>query len=173
MKQRSTTPVSIPLTKKAVLVSAAVLMAGAGLFQLGGHVLARNYEAEILAKEQEANKYNAEAARLDEMADTLQGELDKINQQISAIQSQINQSQQRIDGLNAQIKKNQELIEQNRKALGLILADMHVDDQISPLEMLASSDSIGDYIDKQEQRSSLRSSLNDKIKEIKNLQQKL
>lgn len=39
--------------------------------------------------------------------------------------------------------------------------------------MLASSENIGDFIDKQEQRSSLRGSLNDKIKEIKRLQKKL
>ena len=39
--------------------------------------------------------------------------------------------------------------------------------------MLASSKNISDYIDKQEQRSSLKSSLNDKIKEIKSLQKKL
>ena len=107
-----------------------------------------------------------------EMADNLQSELDKINNQITAIQGQIVDSQKKIDNLNAQIKKNEILIKQRRKAMGQVLADMHVDDQISPLEMLASSNSIGDYIDKQEQRSSLRTSLNGKIKEIKALQKK-
>ena len=57
--------------------------------------------------------------------------------------------------------------------MGRILADLYVDDQISPLEMLASSKNISDYIDKQEQRNSLKTSLNDKIKEIKSLQKKL
>ena len=151
----------------------AVLVAGSGVFALGSHVLARDYEAEIKAKEQEASKYNSEASRLGEMADNLQSELDKINGQITAIQGQIADSQKKIDNLNAQIKRNEILIKQRRKAMGQVLADMHVDDQISPLEMLASSNSIGDYIDKQEQRSSLRTSLNGKIKEIKALQKKL
>ena len=151
----------------------AVLVAGSGVFALGSHVFARDYEAEIKAKEQEASKYNSEASRLGEMAGNLQSELDKINSQITTIQGQIVDSQKKIDNLNAQIKKNEILIKQRRKAMGQVLADMHVDDQISPLEMLASSNSIGDYIDKQEQRSSLRTSLNGKIKEIKALQKKL
>ena len=173
MKLRSTTPISDSLASRAALVAMAVLVAGSGVFALGSHVLARDYEAEIKAKEQEASKYNSEASRLGEMADNLQSELDKINGQITAIQGQIADSQKKIDNLNAQIKRNEILIKQRRKAMGQVLADMHVDDQISPLEMLASSNSIGDYIDKQEQRSSLRTSLNGKIKEIKALQKKL
>ena len=154
-------------------MAVAVLVAGSGVLALGSHVFARDYEAEIKAKEQEASKYNSEASRLGEMADNLQSELDKINSQITTIQGQIADSQKKIDNLNAQIKRNEILIKQRRKAMGQVLADMHVDDQISPLEMLASSNSIGDYIDKQEQRSSLRTSLNGKIKEIKALQKKL
>ena len=154
-------------------MAVAVLVAGSGVLALGSHVFARDYEAEIKAKEQEASKYNSEASRLGEMADNLQSELDKINGQITTIQGQIIDSQKKIDNLNAQIKRNEILIKQRRKAMGQVLADMHVDDQISPLEMLASSNSIGDYIDKQEQRSSLRTSLNGKIKEIKALQKKL
>lgn len=173
MKLRSTTPISDSLASRAALVAVAVLVAGSGVFALGSHVFARDYEAEIKAKEQEASKYNSEASRLGEMADNLQSELDKINGQITAIQGQIADSQKKIDNLNAQIKRNEILIKQRRKAMGQVLADMHVDDQISPLEMLASSNSIGDYIDKQEQRSSLRTSLNGKIKEIKALQKKL
>lgn len=151
----------------------SALLAGSSIFGLASHVLARDYNAEIQAKQQEADNYNSEASRLGEMADSLQAELDKINGQISAIQAQISDSQKKINSLNDQIKKNEELIKHNRKAMGRILADLYVDDQISPLEMLASSKNISDYIDKQEQRNSLKTSLNDKIKEIKSLQKKL
>lgn len=173
MKLRSTTPVSVSLASRASLVAMSVLLAGSGIFGLASHVLARDYDAEIQAKQQEADNYNSEASRLGEMADSLQSELDKINGQIAAIQAQIADSQKKINNLNTQIKKNEAAIKQNRKAMGQILADLYVDDQISPLEMLASSKNISDYIDKQEQRSSLKSSLNDKIKEIKSLQKKL
>ena len=173
MKHRSTTPVSNSLTARATLVAVSVLMAGAGVFQIGSVVLARNYDAEIKAKQKEADTYNAEASRLEQMAGTLQEELSNLNGQINTLQEQINASQKKHDDLVAEIARQEQLIEQNRKTLGMILSDIYVDDQITPLEMLASSNSLGDYIDKQEQRSSLRSSLNDKIKEIKQLQKTL
>lgn len=174
MKQRSTTPtVSKSFLGQSTLVAMTVLVAAAGVIQLGSAVFARDYDAEIRAKEREAQQYNTEANRLGAVAGTLQGAVDELNAQIGAIQSQIQASQKKHDDLVAQIAKNEKLIEQNRQALGAILSDMYVDDQISPLEMLASSASIGDYIDKQEQRSVLRQGLSDKIQEIKDLQQQL
>jgi len=104
----------------------SALLAGSSIFGLASHVLARDYNAEIQAKQQEADNYNSEASRLGEMADSLQAELDKINGQISAIQTQISDSQKKINSLNDQIKKNEELIKHNRKAMGRILADLYV-----------------------------------------------
>lgn len=174
MKQRSTTPsVSKKFLAQSTLVAMSVLVASAGIIQLGSTVFARNYEAEIRAKEQEANQYAQEADRLNGIAATLQDAVNQLSGQISEIQGHIDASQKKHDDLVAEIAKNEKLILSNREALGDILSDIYVDDQISPLEMLASSKSIGDYIDKQEQRSSLRSGLNDKIKEIKDLQKTL
>lgn len=173
MKQRSTTPVSASLARRASIIAVAVLMAGVGLQQLGSQVIARNYEAEIRAKQRESDQASAEAARLGEMASTLQGQLDVLNRQAADIQAQIDTSQKKHDELTAQIAENQRRIEENREALGDILSDIYLDDQISPLEMLASSKNIGDFIDQQEHRSSLRQGLTDKIAEIRELQKKL
>ena len=174
MKHRSTTPpVSKKVLAQSTLVAMSVLVASAGIIQLGSTVLARNYEAEIQAKEQEAQQYANEANRLGAVAATLAEAVSQLQGQITEIQSHIDASQKKHDELVAEIARNEKLIQSNREALGDILSAMYVDDQISPLEMLASSKSIGDYIDKQEQRSSLRSSLNDKIKEIKQLQKTL
>ena len=173
MKRQSTTPVSPSLVTRASLVAVSAVVLGAGIFQLSPHVFARDYEAEIRSLEQQSAAAQGEAARLGAMAATLEEELGRINSQITAIQAQIEAKQKELDKLAADIEKHKETIQKNRRAMGRILSDMYVDDQISPLEMLASSDSIGDFIDKQEQRSNLRTSLNDKIKEIKKLQAKL
>ena len=173
MKRSTTQTVSKTFIAQATAVSMAILMAGTGVFHLGSFVLARDYDAEIQAKESEVQQYSSEADRLGQVATTLQGALDEINAQVSAIQAQINESQQKHDDLVAQIAKNEEVMQANRDALGEILSELYIDDQISPLEMLASSDTIGDYIDKQEQRSSLKQALNDKIKDIKQLKQQL
>lgn len=174
MKLRSTTPtVSKTFLSQSKLVAVAVLVTVASVAQLGASVFARNYDAEIRARELEAERYQGEANRLGEVATTLEGAVAELNGQISTIQSQINDSQKKHDDLVAEIDANEQRIENNREALGTILSDIYVDDQISPLEMLASSSSIGDYIDKQEQRATLRQALNSKIKDIKDLQRKL
>ncbi len=151
----------------------AALLAVTSVSYIGSTVLARDFDAEIRAKEREAAQYQAEANRLASQADSLNRELGILNNQINQIQAEIAASQQKHDKLVEDIEKSKKQIERNREALGEILSDMYVDDKISPLEMLASSNSIGDYIDKQEQRSTLRQGLNEKIKEIKELQKKL
>lgn len=151
----------------------SVLMAVSGVVQIAPTVFARDYDAEINAKEREAAGYNNEADRLGAVAGTLQEALKQLNNQAAAIQKNIDKSQQKYDGLVAAIEQNKRDIQTNRDALGDILADMYVDDQISPLEMLASSENIGDFIDKQEQRSNMQQALNGKINDINKLQKKL
>ena len=131
MKRRSTTPVSVSFTARASAVAAIVLVASAGIVQFGSTVLARDYEAEINANSQQAEKYQEEADRLGSVADTLQDAVAQLNNQVSDIQSHINDSQKKHDDLVDEIAKNEELIQKNRKVLGNILAEMHVDDQIS------------------------------------------
>lgn len=174
MKLRSTTPtVSKSFVEQSALVAMSVLVAAAGIFSIGSAVFAVDYDSQIREKERQAEQYNNEADRLGAVAATIEEAVGQLNNQISDIQAQINESQKKHDDLVAEIARNEKLIENNRVALGEILSDIYVDDQISPLEMLASSSNIGDYIDKQEQRSTLRESLNDKIKDIKALQNQL
>lgn len=173
MKQRSTTPASKTFVSQASLVAVTVMVAAATFIQAGSAVFARDYDAEIRAAQQESEQYSAEASRLHALAGTLQEALDQLNGQIAGIQAQIAESQKKHAELVQKIEDTNRLIEKNREALGEILADIYVDDQISPLEMLASSDNIGDFIDKQAQRATLRQGLNDRIKEIKELQKKL
>lgn len=172
MKQRSTTPaVSHKLTSRVFMLTLAILMLGVGVFQIPiSSVSARDYDAEIRGKENEAARYQNEVNRLAGEANTLQRELGVLSAQISQIESEIALSQSKHDKLVEDIEKSKLLIGKNREALGEILADIYIDDQVTPLELLASSETIGDYIDKQENRSMLRQGLNAKIKDIKVLQ---
>lgn len=175
MKQRSTTPaVSHKLASRVFMMALAILMLGAGLFQVPiSSVSARDYDAEIRGLERDAQRYRNEVSRLSDEAATLQTQLNTISSQIAGIRTEMSINQAKHDKLVGDIEQNDKLIERNRETLGEILADLYIDDQITPLELLASSETIGDYIDKQENRSALRQGLSDKIKEIKALQKKL
>lgn len=174
MKTRSTTPVTKIHIVRGTLLAAAILMAAASPLALFGNPLsARDYDAEIRAVQNQIDQYTAEANRLAGEANTLQGEVNRYNNEKAIIQAQIDLSQARYDQLVADIKANEKKIADSQEALGTLMALMYVDDDISPLEMFASSKNIGDYVDKQVQRSTVRDSLNDKIQEIKKLKEEL
>ena len=170
MKHRSTTPlVSKQFVAKSSLVALAVLMAISAPIQMGPVARADKYEEKIRAIQQEVNEYNAEAGRLAREADTLQGALSRLTADKQAIQAKINLSQAEHDKLVYDIAANEKKMVENQDALGVILADLYVDDKISPLEMIASSKNIGDFLDKQAYRSSVRQSLSSTIKEVRAL----
>lgn len=140
---------------------------------VGNTLKARDYEAEIRAVQQQIDQFTAEAARLSNEANTLQNEVARLNSEKAAIQAKLDLTQAEHDKIVADIAANEKKIANNQQALGKTMADMYVDDDISPLEMLASSKNIADYVDKQTQRSSIRDTLSDTIAEIKRLKAEL
>lgn len=120
-------------------------------------------------KEKEKELYKNEAGRLKAEADTLAGALATLASEKSIIQAQIDINQAEYDRLTLFIAETEQKIKDNQDALGLTIANMYVEDDITPLEMLASSKTIGDYLDAQEYRSSVRNELAVKIADIKAL----
>lgn len=173
MKQRSTTPVQRFFTAKPVLVAAAILMLAAVPFSIVPRVNANKYDDRITALQQQVDQYQAQADKLRQMGDTLANKLQQLASQIAAVQTQIQLSQAQYDTLQNQIKETEQKIKENQDALGATIADLYVDDSISPLEMLASSQNIGDYVDKQTYRSSVQDQLTQTIATIKALKAKL
>jgi surface antigen len=173
MKQRSTTPVSKGLATRSALVAAAVLVAFSIPVTLGQRVLADKYDDQIRALQQEIGGYQAQAAALNAQAQTLQSELAGLAAEKATIQGQIDLSQAKYDKLVHDIAETEQKIADNKAALGQIIADMYVDGTISPLEMLASSKNIGDYVDQQEYRSSIQTNLSQTIDKINTLKKQL
>lgn len=177
MKLRSTTPVTkLSFTKRVTLVTIAVIMAVAvptSYPQVAGANQLDEYDRQIRQLQSEIDQYQSRAAELRGQADNLQAAVNALNNDIAVIQKQIDVTQAKLDKLKAEIKLNEQKIEYNQDDLGTILANLYVDDKISPLEMLASSKSIGEFVDKQEYRASARDHLVSAIDEIKKLKKEL
>lgn len=172
--KRSTTPASArTLATKASLVVVALLMAVSVPVQMGRVVQADQYDDRINAIQKEIDEYQAKASQLQGQADSLQKEVSALTSQKNIIQGQINLKQAEHDKLVAEIKASQDKIVRNQDVLGDTIASLYVDGKISPLEMLASSNTIGEYVDKQEYRSSVRDQLTKTIDQIKQLKRKL
>lgn len=158
---------------KFVLVLTSILIAVAAPMQITQMVSADNYDDQISSLQQDIDSAQAQAAQLATQANTYQNEVAKFQSQVALIQAQINISQAKYDQLLVQIADTEKKIKDNQDALGTTIANMYVDDNITPLEMLASSKNISDYMDKQEYRSSVRNQLTSTIAQIKELKAQL
>lgn len=160
-------------TKIIAIISVIVFVFSGVAIILNQNVSADQYENKIKALQADMAKYQAEGDRLNQVALSLQGEIDRLASEKNVIQAQIDINQIEHDQLVEQIKETESQLQNNRDSLGFVLADMYVDDTITPIEMLASSKSLSDFLDKQEQRSATRNQLNLKIEEIKQLKKEL
>lgn len=175
MKRLSTTPVPNKkiTAKRVLLITVAIILAATMPFQLARIVRADNYDQQIAQLQAEIDGYQQKASDLNSRADSLQKEVDQLTAQKNAIQKQMDLQQVQLNQLNQQIKDSQQKIVDSQGALGDTIANLYLSDQISPLEMLASSTSIADYVDKQTYRNTVKDSLVTTIDTIKKTKAKL
>lgn len=174
MKLRSTTPASIKLRGRALLIFIAVLTAIVVPVQtMTKSASADQYDDRINELQAQINQYRAESDRLNQEAVTLQSTLSRLNSEKQAVQTQIDLNQTKYDKLLVDIANTEKKIKENQDALGITIANLYVDDKITPIEMLASSKNISEYLDKQEYRNSVRDELTSTIAKIKELKKSL
>ena len=171
MKHRSTTPVSRKgIVTKSIFAAMALVTVVGSAFSYQPPAHADKFDDQIQALQREIDAYTEEARRLSDQTSSLQAQLDILSTERAQIQAQIVISETRFQQLQVQIDETEDEIQQTRVALGRTLADIYIDDKISPLEMLASSRTIGDFIDQQEYRAVIRNQLSVRIVEIQALQ---
>jgi len=167
MKLKATTQNFISPTRVVIAGFIIVALVAGGFLYASRNASANNYAERIKALEQDINEYDAEAKRLAGETDSLKRELARLSNERATIQAQIDISQEKVNQLQQGIKENEQKIAENRDSLGVILADLYISDTITPIEMLASSKGVSDYIDKQEYRASARDRLTSTITTIK------
>lgn len=128
---------------------------------------------QIDAIERQIEGSRREIARLEGVAQDLQAAISSIQSQERELQLEIRLSQLEKEKLDLDIEQTEEDVVTNQGIFGSAVADIYVEDRITPLELLAGSQSIGDFIDKQEYRASLRDQLQNSIQEIRASQRRL
>ena len=157
------------MSKRTALGVCAAVVAIAGPLQLATNVSADRFDDQIRVIQGEMNQLQAKAGELRQKGDSLQAALDIITAEKNAIQAQVDLSQAKYDKLVNDIQINTKKLADNQEALGEIIASLYVDDRISPLEMLASSKNVGEYMDKQEYRTAASQKLDSTIETVKKL----
>ena len=110
---------------------------------------------------------------LQSQAANYQDAINKLQEQISSIRAAIAANRAKQADLQDQITANLALIAQKKATLGEDIKAMYVDGTPSTIEMLATSNNLSDYFDKQEYRTKVQGKLQDTLKQIAILQQQL
>lgn len=131
------------------------------------------YSQKIRNLEADRARFQAEADRLFNQSASLQNAIAQIASEKAALQAQIDLTQAKAEQLALRIADTEKQIKDNQDGLGETIADLYVDDGISPIEMLASSQNISDFLNKQEYRNSVRDQLGATIKRVKELKAQL
>lgn len=174
MNLRTTTPVSKSLALKwGVALLAVVIIVTASFMWVNRPVSADQYDDKIRALQADMSRYQAESNRLNAEATTLANALAQITNEKNALQAQVNLSQNQYDQLLIKIAETEKQIADNQNALGSTLASLYVDDDISPIEMLASSKDISEFLNKQEFRNSIKKELSTTINRVRDLKTQL
>jgi surface antigen/peptidoglycan hydrolase CwlO-like protein len=110
---------------------------------------------------------------LNKQGGDIQSQIDALKREREYLQQQMEKTAIRQTELVKQMADTEIRIQQQKDALGNAMAEAYVQESISPIEMIASSDSIGDYIDQQTMNEVVRDKLSTSITEVKNLKIKL
>jgi surface antigen len=173
MKKRQVTSAASVKHKKLILATVVTLAAVIAPFSQGVLVRADDYDEKIAAVQRQIDAYNAEAGRLNAEKQTYQGQLAVLSNQKAQIQSQLDMTVAKLQKLEFDISEKNKQIANNQEALGDTMADIYVDEGVTPLEMLASSNNIADYVDKQTNQTQVQTTLESTVKKIRTLRVEL
>lgn len=178
MKLRSTTPTSIffEFLRVALLVVVLVVV-------VVGVAIQSVRPADALSNVDKQSRIDELTRQIDESVKSSR----ELNRQSSSLSSQVAAAERERDYLQAQLKTNasqlsdvkkkiqisERLLDEKREALGHVLVSNYIDGDISPIEMLASSDSVATFLDRQTLRESLRTELNKSVEALKQAKRQL
>lgn len=155
--------------KTVAVVAAAVLIATTA----SPGIQAASLEEQIKALEIQQGQDRANSNQLGDVAKDIQGQITDVQNQIVAIQVKIDANTARQTELNTQIEQAQNKLDEQKDLLSANIRAMYIEGDISPLEMIASSKSLGDFVDKQEYRDRIKDSIANTMDEIERLKQQL
>lgn len=174
MKYMSTTTIFIKMSRRTLLVVTALLLGVlAPLSMMTGVVKADDYDQRIKALESEIGGYQSEASRLAGEAASLRVAVENLNAQKNIIQTQVNLSQAKYDKLISDIEVNEKKLLQSQDVLTSIISTMVAESQASPIELLAGSATVGDYVIAQDRLGSVQNQLQGSITDIAKIKQEL
>jgi peptidoglycan DL-endopeptidase CwlO len=150
-----------------VVISVALYMAAAPLVQ------AATLEQQIKQLQDQNSQTNAQKQALQQQALPLTQQVASLNGQIATLEQQIAANTAKRDALQADIVQAEADLVYQRKIMGQNIRKMYTESGMSTLEMLATSEDLSHYVDKEQYQVSLRQKIEASLKRIAALKKQL
>jgi surface antigen/peptidoglycan hydrolase CwlO-like protein len=146
------------------------MVALAGLISTGAIAHADQYDNQISALQTQNTNSQSAVNSLQSTASSYQDAINQLYGQVSSLESAISINQDKQSSLQQQISADQAKISQEKSLLGDVIKSMYVNGQLTTIEELATSKSLSDYVDQEENQTNVQDKLNDLINQIAALQ---
>lgn len=128
-------------------------------------------QIKILQDQNAANR--GALGQLQDQASSFQDAMYRLQVQINALQQLINDNLHEQAKLQQQIEDGKKELAKQKQLLATDIKTMYVDGEPTTIEMLASSNNLSDFVDKEEYRTAVQKKIQDTLKKIQELQRKL
>ncbi|RJO59951.1 hypothetical protein C4544_06285 [candidate division WS5 bacterium] len=125
-----------------------------------------NLNENITQKKKEASTLSDEIAVFDNQIGDIQAKINSTQGQIGSLDTQVND-------INSQISKSEEKIKIQKESLNEYLKVIYEDSNTSTIELIASSNSFSDFVDKAEYNLTMQEKIKETMGEIKKLKSDL
>ncbi len=119
------------------------------------------------------NSVNQQISNLEAQAGSYQASISALQAQVSNLQSQIYSNEVQQTNVQNQINSDQQEILNQKSILSNDIKTLYESGQITPIEMLATSSSISQYVDQQEAYTAVQNKIQSTLTEITSLEQQL
>jgi surface antigen len=157
---------------KSKTITRALSLA-AVLFLSSGTAIADSFDDQIATLRAQAAAQQQQAAAAHAQANDYRSKVAELNAQIGYLQTQINLTQAKFNRVTADINANKAKLEQQKAVLSANLKTMYLDSSVSPIEMLASSNNMSDFLDQQTYQDKIKAKIQSAMAEINAIQEKL
>lgn len=154
----------------------AALIVGAVLlytFLSVSNVQADQYDSQIQALQNQINQNQSAANVKKAEGDTLQNKLAEIQAQVNAATAALNLTETQISQTNFQIDQQNRELDRQKAILKENLKIIYKQGEVSPLEVVASSKNLSDFVAQQEYLDAIKKKIDDNLEKIEQIKKDL
>ena len=160
-------------TKSALIATTILALIMSLVFSISRPAKADQFDEQIAALNRKVRDATAVADAKKSEVNTLKGKIASIEAEISAAQNQLDLTNLEIKKTQATIEKNNQEMERQKEILKENLRMIYKQGEISPLEVVASSKNLSDFVAQQQYLGAIKKKVDDNLDKIEQLKKEL